>query len=107
MLAHSASSRKHGSVLEAAEAAESGDYAVASNLGTTYELLGDNVKALEWIKKGLERNPKAHGGTEWVHVKNLEAKNGSLADDPKWLESHTVLGALRHETAPGARGILL
>ena len=83
--------QKAREVLEAAEQAEPGDYAVASNLGTAYELLGENAKALEWIRKGIERKPGSHGGTEWVHVKILEAKI-ALASDPKWLETHTVLG---------------
>ncbi len=83
--------QKAREVLEAAEQAEPGDYAVASNLGTAYELLGENAKALEWIRKGIERKPDSHGGTEWVHVKILEAKL-ALAADPKWLETHTVLG---------------
>lgn len=78
-------------VLEAAEQAEPGDYAVASNLGTAYELLGENAKALEWIRKGIERKADSHRGTEWVHVKILEAKI-ALGGDPKWLETHTVLG---------------
>lgn len=78
-------------VLEAAEQAEPGDYAVAANLGTAYELLGENAKALEWIRKGIERKADSHRGTEWVHVKILEAKI-ALASDPKWLETHTVLG---------------
>lgn len=83
--------QKAREVLEAAEQAEPGNYAVASNLGTAYELLGENAKALEWIRKGIERKPGSHGGTEWVHVKILEAKL-ALAADPKWLETHTVLG---------------
>lgn len=83
--------QKAREVLEAAEQAEPGDYAVASNLGTAYELLGENAKALEWIRKGIERKASSHGGTEWVHVKILEAKI-ALASDPKWLETHTVLG---------------
>lgn len=90
VLVHLGQLEKARKVLEAAEAAEPGNYAVASNLGTTFELLGDNVKALEWIKKGMERSPSSHGGTEWVHVKILEAKQ-ALAIDPKWLESHSVL----------------
>ena len=83
--------QKAREVLEAAEQAEPGDYAVASNLGTAYELLGENAKALEWIRKGIERKADSHHGTEWVHVKILEAKL-ALAGDPKWLETHTVLG---------------
>ncbi len=83
--------QKAREVLEAAELAEPGDYAVASNLGTAYELLGENAKALEWIRKGIERKADSHRSTEWVHVKILEAKI-ALASDPKWLETHSVLG---------------
>jgi len=92
-------SAKAREVLEAAEQAEAGDYAVASNLGTAYELLGENSKALEWIRKGIERKADSHRGTEWVHVKILEAKL-ALANDPKWLETHTVLGL---DYGPAAR----
>ena len=92
VLVHLGQLEKARTVLEAAEAAEPGNYAVAANLGTTYELLGENAKALEWIKKGMERNPASHQASEWVHVKILEAKQ-ALAADPKWLETHSVLGA--------------
>lgn len=91
--------QKAREVLEAAEQVEPGDYAVASNLGTAYELLGENAKALEWIRKGIKRKADSHGGTEWVHVKILEAKL-ALAADPKWLETHTVLGI---DYGPAAR----
>lgn len=67
------------------------DYTVAANLGTTYELSGNNDSALWWIKKGMELNPQSHRGSEWVHVKILEAKL-ALAKDPGWLNTHTVLG---------------
>jgi tetratricopeptide (TPR) repeat protein len=49
-------------------------YATASNLGTVYELLGDNENALTWIKKAVEINPKSHQNSEWIHVKILETK---------------------------------
>lgn len=56
-------------------AVEHGDeYIIAANLGTAYELTGDVPNALEWIRKGVELNPKSHDGTEWLHVKILEAK---------------------------------
>jgi tetratricopeptide (TPR) repeat protein len=67
-----------------------GLYATAANLGTGYELAGDNERALKWIKEAIRRNPKSHGGTEWVHVRILEAKL-KLEKDPKWLESHSVM----------------
>lgn len=49
-------------------------YSTASNLGTVYELLGKNGNALKWIKKSVEIDPAAHKGSEWLHVKILEAK---------------------------------
>jgi tetratricopeptide (TPR) repeat protein len=78
-------------MLEATEATFPGVYAVAANLGTSYELAGRNQDALQWIREAIKRNPDSHDGTEWLHVKILEAKI-ALAADPKWLETHTVLG---------------
>lgn len=51
-------------------------YEVSSNLGTAYELNGDNKNALKWIKKALTLNKDSHHGSEWVHVKILENKLG-------------------------------
>jgi tetratricopeptide (TPR) repeat protein len=57
-----------------------GRYGTAANLGTTYELLGDNQKALTWIQRAIAIYPRAHEGTEWLHVKILQAKiNNQLA----------------------------
>jgi len=66
------------------------DYQIAANLGTAYELSGNNEKALEYIKRGIELNPNSHGGSEWVHVKLLEVKL-KLAKNPAYLDSMTVL----------------
>lgn len=49
-------------------------YSTASNVGTIYELMGDNEKALVWIKKAVRINPLSHHESEWIHVKILEAK---------------------------------
>lgn len=49
-------------------------YSTASNLGTAYELFGQNEKALKWIKKSVKIDPKSHKNSEWIHVKILEAK---------------------------------
>lgn len=49
-------------------------YSTASNIGTLYELIGDNKNALFWIKKSIEINPNSHQNSEWLHVKILEAK---------------------------------
>jgi hypothetical protein len=69
-----------------------GDYAVAANLGTAFELLGNNESALHWIQIGTSRNPDSHHGTEWVHVKILQAKIAAVKD-PSWLKHHSVVGA--------------
>jgi len=49
-------------------------YSTAANLGTVYELLGDNGQALAWISRAVEINPASHMRSEWLHVKILEAK---------------------------------
>ena len=49
-------------------------YSTASNLGTVYELLGENENAIKWIQKSIQIDPKAHKSSEWLHVKILEAK---------------------------------
>ncbi|WP_167343418.1 tetratricopeptide repeat protein [Flavobacterium chungangense] len=49
-------------------------YSTASNIGTLYELIGENQKAYNWIKKSIEINPESHYGSEWLHLKILEAK---------------------------------
>ncbi len=64
---------------------------VAANLGTAYELSGNLDEALRWISEGVERDPREHSGSEWLHVEILKARL-ALVGDPKWLESHTVLG---------------
>jgi tetratricopeptide (TPR) repeat protein len=66
------------------------DYNIAANLGTTYELTGNNELALQFIKKSIQLNPDSHEGTEWVHVKILEAKL-AMNKDPNWLQTHRVL----------------
>jgi tetratricopeptide (TPR) repeat protein len=68
-----------------------GSYVTAANLGTAYELVSDDRAALHWIRQAIARNPEAHRGTEWLHVRVLEAKL-ALRGDPHWLESHSVLG---------------
>jgi len=68
-----------------------GQYATAANLGTCYELTGRDQEALKWIRRGIELNPDSHQGSEWLHVKILEAKL-KMAGQPDWLKTHTVLG---------------
>jgi tetratricopeptide (TPR) repeat protein len=56
------------------EKIEPNRYSTASNIGTAYELLGENENALRWIKKSVEIDAKSHKGSEWIHIKILEAK---------------------------------
>jgi tetratricopeptide (TPR) repeat protein len=67
-----------------------GRYATATNLGTAYELIGDNARAVQWIREGIRRNPHSHDGTEWLHVRILEAKL-AMEKDPRWLEKNSIL----------------
>ncbi|HEV7402390.1 MAG TPA: tetratricopeptide repeat protein [Chthoniobacteraceae bacterium] len=90
-LAHTGEATESVRLLEEIEVEKPGLYRTASNLGTAYELAGDDQKALEWIRRGIERDPTSHGGTEWLHVRILEAKL-ALAADVQWLGSHSVLG---------------
>lgn len=61
-------------LLQALEREHPGRYQTAANLGTAFELAGDNGEALKWIREGIRRNPEAHDGTEWLHAVILEAK---------------------------------
>jgi tetratricopeptide (TPR) repeat protein len=67
-----------------------GLYQTAANLGTTYELLGQNDSSLYWIKRAIEINPNSHGGSEWIHVKILEAKIKANGDE-KVLWGYNIL----------------
>lgn len=78
-------------ILKKLQAAHPGDYNITANLGTTYELLGKNELALQFIKKGMELNPDSHEGSEWVHMKILEAKI-KMAAVPDWIYKNRVLG---------------
>ena len=92
-LAHTGQAAEAVTLLEQIEAEKPGLYVTAANLGTAYELTGNNEKALEWIPaRGIARNARAHEGTEWLHVRILQAKL-ALKDDPKWLASNSILGA--------------
>jgi len=76
--------------LQALESATPGNYSTAANLGTAYELAGDNKNALHWITEGIKRNEKSHYGTEWLHKKILEAKI-ALESDPDYLKKNHIL----------------
>lgn len=78
-------------ILEKLERTAPRSYYVAANLGTAYELLGNNEKAYKWIAEGMKRNPDSHFGTEWLHLKILKAKQ-AIKQDPQWINKNSVLG---------------
>lgn len=69
-------------MLQKLETQTPGDYHTAANLGTAFELAGDNEKALKWIQEALKRNPLSHQGTEWLHVLILEGKVNAAKGGP-------------------------
>lgn len=77
-------------LLKELEIQKPGEYATAANLGTAYELAGDNREALRWIEESIKRNDDAHFGTEWLHVKILEAKL-KQETEPDYSTRHSVL----------------
>jgi tetratricopeptide (TPR) repeat protein len=93
-LVHTGEIAESVKLLEEIETEKPGLYSTAANLGTAYELSGDDRKALEWIRKGIERNPDAHEGSEWLHVRILEAKL-ALAEDKDWLKTNSITGVVR------------
>jgi tetratricopeptide (TPR) repeat protein len=82
--------REAVALLEELERQVPGHFFIAANLGTAYELAGDNAAALRWISEGIRRNPQDHEGTEWLHVKILEAKLAQ-EKDAAYFEKHSVL----------------
>lgn len=56
------------------EKEEPNRYSTASNIGTAYELIGNNAEALRWIEKAVKINPNSHYGSEWIHINILKAK---------------------------------
>jgi hypothetical protein len=77
-------------LLQQLEKEKTGEYFIAANLGTAYELAAQSEEALRWIKEGIQRNPDSHEGTEWLHVKILEAKIAAK-QDPNYFKQHSVL----------------
>lgn len=65
-------------------------YSLHANLGTAYELAGVLDKSLFHLKKSVEINPTSHLGSEWIHLKILEAKI-AMQNQPDWFQKHNVL----------------
>jgi len=78
------------SLLQSLEKETPNHYSTAANLGTAYELSGNNELALQWIEEGIRRNPRSHKGSELVHVEILRAKIQQQSN-PDYFQKHSVL----------------
>lgn len=72
------------------EQAYPGRAQTAANIGTALELLGKDAVALQWIRLGIRRDPREHDGTEWLHVRILEAKLAHAAGT--WSRNRSIAG---------------
>lgn len=78
--------RKAIDLYQKVEKREPGRYSTASNMGTAYELMGNNKEALRWIEKAVAVRPDSHFGSEWIHVNILKAKiKGGRSVTPQFL----------------------
>jgi tetratricopeptide (TPR) repeat protein len=90
-LLHLGRTREAVGILEALASQHPKEYSILATLGTAYELDGQLDRAVQYISKATELNPKSHMGTEWLHIKILEAKI-AMQKNPTWLEANSVLG---------------
>ena len=90
MLVYTGQFLKAKQIFQKIEQKAPGLYQTAANLGTTYELLGQNDSALYWIKRAVEISPNSHRGSEWIHVKILETKIKANGDE-QYLWKHNIL----------------
>jgi len=91
LLVYSGQYTRAQKIFQEIEAKKPGLYATAANQGTVDELLGNNKEAYHWIKRGLEINPDSHHGSEWIHLKILEAKVHAKGN-PDYYRTHNILG---------------
>lgn len=49
-----------------------GRYSTYSNMGTAFEMMGNNTEALQWIEKALKADPKSQQSSEWIHINILK-----------------------------------
>lgn len=69
------------SILEKLYAEHPDEYNIIANLGTAYEIMGQDQKALDLLKKAVAINPISHYGSEWIHINILEQKLGAKQYD--------------------------
>ncbi|MCW3070584.1 MAG: tetratricopeptide repeat protein [Bacteroidetes bacterium] len=68
------------------------NYRISANLGVLYELTGNTDSAYYYTKKAYELDRSSHNGSEWIHLKILEAEKKE-GQSPGWLKTHPVLDA--------------
>jgi tetratricopeptide (TPR) repeat protein len=73
--------KKAVEILEKLYAQHPDEYNIVANLGTGYELTGNDAKALELLRKAVVINPQSHYSSEWIHVNILEQKVGAKQYD--------------------------
>lgn len=78
-------------LLRELERSRPGSAIVAGNLGTALGYTGRTEEALTWIRESVRRDPSVHAGSEWVHLKFLDARL-ALQRDPDWLRRNSVVG---------------
>lgn len=66
------------------------EYRITSNLGTAFELNGMVDSAKYYIEMAINRNADSHRGSEWVHLRILNAKQ-AIAKDKNWLQNNKIL----------------
>jgi tetratricopeptide (TPR) repeat protein len=93
MLAYNGRFREANTIFLKIEKKTPNHYETAANLGTTYELLGQIDSAIYWLNKAIKIIPDSHKGSEWIHLKILEAKKAANGDEQKlWNSDFLALG---------------
>lgn len=58
--------------LKEIESIQPGRYSTYSNMGTAFEMAGNNTEAIQWIEKALKADPKGRLSSEWIHINILK-----------------------------------
>ncbi len=66
------------------------DYSLISNLAVVYELEGNLDSAIILMKKAISIDKYSHHGSEWIHLKILEATKNTRKDK-NWIYNNNVL----------------
>jgi tetratricopeptide (TPR) repeat protein len=90
MLVYDGQYLKALAIFQEIEAKSPNRYTTAANIGTIYELIGKNDLAYNWIQKAIKINPNSHEGSEWIHLKILDAKMKANGDNNYFL-NHNIL----------------